>query len=319
MRPVSGRKPLAGSSVVIRHWRAAPCRVTVSWDRPRSARVSPHGDAQLGLDEVDVGDLLGHRVLDLDARVHLDEDVVARGVEEELDGTGVAVADLPGEAHRVGADAVAQLRGEVGRGGQLDHLLVTALDRAVALEEVDDVALAVGEDLHLDVARVDDGLLQEDGRVAEGGRGLAGGRLDGLAQHGRVLDAAHTPSAASGDGLDEQGEADLLGGPDQFVDVVGGRGGAEHGHARRAGRRDGARLVPGQFEGAGVGADERDARLRAGTREFGVLGEEPVARVDGVGARPARGADDLLDGEIGAHRVPLFADLVGLVGLLPVE
>ena len=34
-------------------------------------------DAHLGLHEVDVGDLLGDRVLDLDARVHLDEDVVA--------------------------------------------------------------------------------------------------------------------------------------------------------------------------------------------------------------------------------------------------
>src|SRR5205823_3971997 len=33
-------------------------------------------DAQLGLHQVDVGDFLGDRVLDLDARVHLDEDVV---------------------------------------------------------------------------------------------------------------------------------------------------------------------------------------------------------------------------------------------------
>ncbi len=39
--PVSGRKPLAGSSVVIRHWSAAPRRDTESWESPRSARVSP--------------------------------------------------------------------------------------------------------------------------------------------------------------------------------------------------------------------------------------------------------------------------------------
>ena len=39
--PVSGRKPLAGSSVVIRHWSAAPRSTTVSWLSPRSARVSP--------------------------------------------------------------------------------------------------------------------------------------------------------------------------------------------------------------------------------------------------------------------------------------
>ena len=39
--PVSGRKPLAGSSVVIRHCSAAPRSVIVSWERPRSASVSP--------------------------------------------------------------------------------------------------------------------------------------------------------------------------------------------------------------------------------------------------------------------------------------
>ena len=39
--PVSGRKPLAGSSVVIRHCRAAPRMTMPSWERPRSASVSP--------------------------------------------------------------------------------------------------------------------------------------------------------------------------------------------------------------------------------------------------------------------------------------
>ena len=39
--PVSGRKLLAGSSVVIRHCSAAPRSRMVSCERPRSARVSP--------------------------------------------------------------------------------------------------------------------------------------------------------------------------------------------------------------------------------------------------------------------------------------
>lgn len=74
--------------------------------QPQVGETLAGGDTQLGLDEVDVGDLLGHRVLDLDARVHLDEDVVAVAVEEELHGARVAVADLAGEAHGVGADPV---------------------------------------------------------------------------------------------------------------------------------------------------------------------------------------------------------------------
>ena len=80
-----GPEPLAGSSVVIRHCIAAPAcrsRPGQSPGRPGSRRRDPH----LGLDEVDAGDLLGHRVLDLDPRVHLDEEVVAGRVDQELDG-----------------------------------------------------------------------------------------------------------------------------------------------------------------------------------------------------------------------------------------
>ncbi len=277
------------------------------------------GDPHLGLDQVDVGDLFGDGVLDLDARVHLDEHVVAVAVEQELDRAGVAVADLAGEADGVGADAVAQIRVEVGRGGQLDDLLVAALHRAVPLEEVDDVALAVGEDLHLDVAGLHDGLLQEDGRVAERGGCLTGGGLDGLAQLGRVLHAAHAAPAAAGDRLDEDGEADLVGGAHQFVHVGGGLGGAEDGHARRAGGGYRAGLVAGQLQGGRAGADEGDAGFLAGAGQFGVLGQEAVPRVDGVGARPAGGAHDLLDGEVGPHRMPRLPDLVRLVGLQPVQ
>ncbi len=224
-----------------------------------------------------------------------------------------------GEPHGVRADPVAQLRVEVGRRGELDHLLVAALHGAVPLEEVDDLALTVGEDLHLDVAGLDDGLLQEHGGVAERGGGLPGRGLDGFPQLGGVLHTAHAPAAASRDRLHEHGETDRVGGAHEFVDVGGGRGGSEDGDARLPGRGHGARLVPGQLQDAGVGADEGDARVRAGLGQLGVLRQESVARVDGVGAGPARRAHDLLDGQIGPDRVSRCADLVGLVGLQTVQ
>ncbi len=55
------------------------------------------GDADLLEDQVDVGDHLGHRMLDLDARVHLDEIELAVLVEE-FDGADAEIADL---AHRL--------------------------------------------------------------------------------------------------------------------------------------------------------------------------------------------------------------------------
>ena len=48
-----------------------------------------------------------------------------------------------------------------GRRRLLDQLLVASLHRAVALAEVDRVAVAVGEDLDLDVPRLDDRALED--------------------------------------------------------------------------------------------------------------------------------------------------------------
>ena len=95
------------------------------------------------------------------------------GLDQELDRAGVHVAGGPGEAQRVVQDALAQRRIEARRRRDLDNLLVAQLDRAVALVEVDDVAVAVGQDLHLDVPRPLDQLLEEQRAVAERRLGLA--------------------------------------------------------------------------------------------------------------------------------------------------
>ena len=74
-------------------------------------------------------------------------------------------------------------------------------------------------------------------------------------------------------------------------------------------------LVARHLEHVLAGADERDAGRSCRLGELGVLGEESVARVDRVCAALASDADDLGDVEVGRDRVPLLADLVGLVGL----
>ena len=92
-------------------------------------------------------------MLDLDARVHLDEIELAVLVQE-LDRADAEILQL---AHRLGdrlADLVARAGVERRRGAFLPHLLMPALQRAVALAEMDRVALAVAEHLDLDVARL---------------------------------------------------------------------------------------------------------------------------------------------------------------------
>src|SRR5690606_13891244 len=130
-------------------------------------------------------------------------------VDEELAGAGAAVGDVLGEPHRRLGDALAQAVVE-RRGPLLEELLVAPLDRAVALEELHDLALAVAEDLDLDVLGLLDVLLDVELGVAEGGAGLLLG-VDELAlEVGVALHDAHAAAAAARRRLEDQREADLL-------------------------------------------------------------------------------------------------------------
>ena len=161
-------------------------------------------------DDVDPGDHLGHAVLDLHARVHLQEEVLAV-LEQALDRAGADVVDRARGLDADLADALAHRVVDGGRGRLLDDLLVAALDRAVALAEVDDVAVAVGEDLDLDVAGVGQVALEVDGGVGEELLALARGALEGGLELGLVERDAEALAAAAARGLDRHREADLVG------------------------------------------------------------------------------------------------------------
>ena len=68
--PVDGSHPAAGSSATRRTSIAWPVNVMSSW---ANGRAWPLGDADLHLDQVDAGDRLGHRMLDLESGVDLEE------------------------------------------------------------------------------------------------------------------------------------------------------------------------------------------------------------------------------------------------------
>ena len=151
---------------------------------------------------------------------------------------------------------------------------MAALDRAVALSERDDVSVAVGKQLHLDVARALEVPLAVERAVAERPDSLPLRRRERLVELAGRPDDAHSASAASGGGLDEQREADLLGRPVR-----------EHGNAGFA--RDPLRLEL-------VAAETQRFRRRAdpgqpggfdGLREVTVLREEAVSGMDRVGCR----------------------------------
>ncbi len=100
---------------------------------------------------------------------------------------------------------------EVVRRRDLDDLLMPALDRAVAFVKVNEVAVPVAQELHLDVLGLADELLDEDVGHAEGGPGLAPRLVErGVERVGR-LDDPHAAAAAAHRRLDDHRIAERLG------------------------------------------------------------------------------------------------------------
>src|SRR5207302_675703 len=110
---------------------------------------------------------LADGVFHLQARIELDEVERAVRSDEELEGAGIEIPDLPARArdrllHLLPARFVERRRRRF-----LDQLLVTPLDRALAFTEREDSAVLVGEHLHLDVPRRRNRLLEVQAAVAE--------------------------------------------------------------------------------------------------------------------------------------------------------
>ncbi len=242
-------------------------------------------------------------MLDLEAGVHLEEVEATLGVDDELDRSGRVIAGGAGEPDRLGAHRPAGRLVEQRARCLLDDLLMAALDRALALAQMDDVPLAIAQNLDLDMPRLGDEFLEEHPIVAEGRAGFASRALECLAQVALAERDAHALAAAARGRLDHHREADRLRNarrqlrlPDRFGVS---RDDADPGLLREPLGFD---LVAHQPDRAGRRADEGDA---LGLERFGedrVLGQKAVAGVDRLGAAAARGGDDRVDPEVALGR-----------------
>src|SRR5262249_13899275 len=230
-------------------------------------------------------------------------EVVAVAREQALDRPSRPVATRARRLDADRADPLPQFLVDRRRRRLFDQLLVTALNRAIALAEVDDVAVRVREHLHLDVARIEDELLDVDVRVREVGLALSLGPLEGLLGLRRIVHLLHALAATAGRGFDQERIADLLSERPQLVHRADwiGRAGDDR-DARLLHRHAGGRLRPHQPDRGRRRADPDESRVLHGPRERGVLGEKAVAGMDRLGAGALRRVEDALYREVTLRR-----------------
>ena len=296
---LAGRR--AGSRAAgLRHtaglrWRGRAASACAHFRRQRLAR----GDQDLQPHQVEPGDAFGHRMLDLQPRVDFQEVELAVGRQQKLDRAGVRRSRSPWPP-RTAASVIAarSASSSAGDGRFFDDLLMPPLDRALALEQVHDVAVRVAEDLDLDVPRGFDVGLDEQRAVAKGGlRFLARGfqQLGELARPARTMRMPRPPPPA--EALIEQRPAERLR-PARSTcsaDCSPTSTLGSSGTSAACIRRLASIFEPIAAITSAGGPMNVMPACRAGPGEVGILGQKAIAGVNRVAAGLARGVEDGVD------------------------
>ncbi len=137
-------------------------------------------------------------MFDLKPRVHFQEEEAAILAGDKLDSSRAVVPDGLGQRDGLLAHLLARSFVEQRTWCFLDDFLVTALNGAFPLAEIDDVAMLVAKHLDFDVARIDDEFLDEDAVVAEARLGFRAGADKALGNFVAAMGDAHALTAAAG-------------------------------------------------------------------------------------------------------------------------
>ena len=253
-------------------------------------------DFDLGLYDVDARNHFRDGMFDLYARVDFDEVKFTVRRDQKFDSTGIDVMDVLHQFQGCVADLLAQFDRQGRSRSRFDDFLVTALDRAVAFKEVDDIAVFVAHDLDFDVFRIDDAFFQINFIAAKSQFGFRFSTVVGIAEIGHAVDHTHTAATAAVDSFQHDREADLFG---KFFDFC-----IVHDRAVAAGdvldtgllRLDaGIDLIAEHDEVFDFRTDEDNAFFFTAFGQVRIFRQEAVARMDGIDVMFMSNADNIFN------------------------
>ncbi len=252
-------------------------------------RPPTFSELELGADEIDVVDGFGHGVLDLKPRIDFEEVELAVVIEQKLDRARAAIACLRDERERGFAHLLPERCFDDRTRRLFDDFLVAPLHRALALAEHHALASAIAEDLDLDVARVRQETLDENGGVAETRRGFFRGALERRGECVSSFDDTHPAAAASSRRLHEKRRLDTT--RIELIESVRTHR-RKRRHPARVGDSFGALFVAQLAHSISGGTDESYRSALDSFGEIGVLREEAIARMKQARIPLLRGRDD---------------------------
>ena len=291
----------------------------------RQRQLLARRHAQLPLHQVQPGDRFGHRMLNLQPRIHLHEEEVHSTIrpllDDELDRAGTDVIDGPRRRHRRFPHLFAHGLRHAGRRCFFQHLLVPPLHRAVTFKQIDVVAVAVAKHLDFNVARTQRIFFDQHRVVAKAVDGFALARGQRRGKVFGLVDGAHALAATARTGLDQHRVTDAVGFALQQDRVLVAA--VVAGHQRHAGRFHqplGLGLQAHGLDGGRRRADEDETRAGTGLGKFLVLAQKAVARMYRLRAGGLGRLDDALPAQVAVfgraaanvHRLVAIAHMFGI-------
>ena len=101
------------------------------------------------------------------SRVNLDKVVAVLLIDQELCCASIAVVDRLGQLHSIGQDGITRLNWQILGWCQFNDFLMSSLDRAITLVQMDHVTMVVTKKLDFDVLGFVQESLNEDSAIAE--------------------------------------------------------------------------------------------------------------------------------------------------------
>ncbi len=277
------------------------------------------GDAKLFDDQVHAAGFFRHRVLDLQARVDLQERQGAIAAEQELHRTGTDIARFGADRASRLVNALAQFVIQIRRWRFFDQLLVATLQRAVTGADHNHPAMTIGDDLRFDVPWAVQKALDEALATTERGHRFTHRRLVQLGDFIEFPGDFQAATTAAKGCLDGNRQAVLLGKRDHFRGIFYRV--FSTGHQRCAdfqGDAPGLDLVAQCVDGRRIGTDPDQTGVDHRAGEFGALREEAVARMNRIGTGARGNRQQLFDVQVGVGRA-LTLQPIGFIGLTHVQ
>ena len=252
--------------------------------------LSP-GDTQLHGDQIKAGDGLGDRMLDLKARIGLDEGEgilaiwIGLRIHQKLERAQTAIGAGLGHAEGRIDQPLTQSGRQARARRDLDQLLMLTLQGTFALAKGQN-HVTVAYDLDLDMASPADQSLDIEPAIAKGRLGLGSAALIGRVDLIGLGYDTHAASAAARQGLDHHRPARALSSKEGLGLVQRHRSidPGQQGHAqpcRQIARRT---LIAKQGQHFRARADKDQTGFSAGGGEAGIFAQEPIAGMDAITA-----------------------------------